>query len=84
MLEKGGDLTGEALELALRLGAVREARRVAKVDEILGRQSHQALVQHRQAADARVEHADGQGAEGGLHLRSAQARALAFVGRRSA
>ena len=52
VFEKGRDLSREELEFALCFGTVREACRVAEVDEILGRQRHQALVQHREATHA--------------------------------
>ena len=72
----------EPAQLLERPRAVREARAVAEVDEVLVRQGHQALVQHRQAADARVEHADRplvhlrDCREGGRRLPSPVLRAL--------
>jgi hypothetical protein len=40
------------------LGAVGQARRVAKITEILGREDCAQSAQHRQTADAGIEHAD--------------------------
>ena len=57
-LEERADLAGEAADLVERPRPVREPRSVAEIDEILVRQRHEALVQHCQAAHARVEHAD--------------------------
>ena len=48
----------EAAHLGERPRPVRQAGTVAEVDEVLVRERDEALVQHRQAADARVEHAD--------------------------
>ena len=57
-LEVGADLAREAAHLVERTRPVGQPRAVAEVDEVLVRQRDEALVQHRQAADARVEHAD--------------------------
>ena len=54
-----GDLQAERLELPRRALAVREPRGVREVHEVLVRQLHQQLVQHRQPTDAGVEHAHG-------------------------
>ena len=43
---------------ARTLGAVRQARRVAEIDEVLAGQPLDQCAQHGQAADARVENAD--------------------------
>ena len=60
-----GDLDRERLELLGGPLAVREPGGVAQVHVVLGRQRHEQLVQHRQPADAGVEHGDGLvGAEG--------------------
>ena len=53
-----GDLEREALELLGRAVAVREARRVAEVEEVLVRELDEQLVQHREPADAGVEDRD--------------------------
>ena len=58
-LEKASDLGREAADLRQRPRAVRQARVVAEVDEVLVRQGDQALVQDGEAADSGVEHADG-------------------------
>ena len=57
-LEEQADLAGEAAQLVERARAVRQPGAVAEVDEVLVRERDEALVQHRQAAHARVEHAD--------------------------
>ena len=57
-LEVAGDLEREAPDLGERPRPVRQPRVVAEVEEVLVRHRHQALVQHGQAADAGVEHAD--------------------------
>src|SRR5918994_1664423 len=44
-------------------GAVGQARGVGEVQVVLGRKPDQQLVEHRQAADAGVEDADGAAAE---------------------
>src|SRR5439155_24914073 len=62
-----GDLEAEALELLRVAPAVREARRVAEVDEVLVRQRDEQLVQDGQPADAGVEDADGAAAGDGGH-----------------
>src|SRR5207249_2345715 len=51
---------GEAHDGAGRFGAVRHARRVAEIDEVLMRKHAVDLPHHRQAADARIKNADGQ------------------------
>jgi len=51
-------LERECLDLAARARSIRHARGVGEVDEVLVRQLHEQLVQHREAADAGVEHAD--------------------------
>ena len=53
-----GDLERERLELGARPVAVREARRVAEVHEVLVRERHEQLVQDGQPADPGVEHPD--------------------------
>ena len=53
-----GDLEREPLELGLSARAVREPRGVREVDEVLGRQLHEQLVQDGQTAHAGVEHPD--------------------------
>ena len=58
-LEEQADLTCEAAQLSERPRAVGEPRTVAEIDEVLVRKRDEALVQHRQATHARVEHADG-------------------------
>ena len=57
-LEEGADLAREAAHLRERTRPVRQPGAVAEIDEVLVRQGDEALVQHRQAADARVEHSD--------------------------
>ena len=47
-----------AAKLRPRLLPIRKPRRVAEVDEVLGGECDQALLQHRQPADTRVEHPD--------------------------
>ena len=44
-------------EVVQAAGAVREARVVAEVEVVLFRQRDEELMEHREAADARVEHA---------------------------
>ena len=56
--EVAGDLACEAADLVERARAVRQARAVAEVDEVLVRHRHQALVEDGQPAHARVEDAD--------------------------
>ena len=56
--QERADLAGEAPHFVERARPVRQPGAVAEVDEILMRQRDEALVQHRQAAHARVEHAD--------------------------
>jgi len=60
--ERLGDPDGERLELLATARAVRKARRVAEVQEVLVRKRHEQLVQDREAADAGVEDADRTGA----------------------
>ena len=57
-LEVARDLARKATDLVERARAVRQARAVAEVHEVLVRESDEALVQDGQAAHARVEHAD--------------------------
>ena len=56
--EVEADLVREPLHLVARPRAVREARMVAEIDEILVRHRHEALVQNGEAPDSRVEDAD--------------------------
>ena len=53
-----GDLRREARELARRALSVGEAPRVTQIQEVLLRKRDEQLVQDRQPAHARVEHAD--------------------------
>jgi hypothetical protein len=53
------DLPGELAHLGLRAGAVGIATGVADVDEVLGRQQVDHSTRDGEAAEARVEHADG-------------------------
>ena len=69
-----GDLDREPLQLLLRAVAVREARGVAEVQVVLGRQRDEQLVQHGQAADARVEHGDRALLLTGIPMDGARAR----------
>ena len=54
-----GDLERERLDLPPRARAVRHPRGVGEVDEVLVRQLHEQLVQHREPTDPGIEHADG-------------------------
>ena len=54
-----GDLDRERAQLVRRPVAVREPRRVAEVQVVLGRQRDEQLVENGEASDAGVEHADG-------------------------
>ena len=53
------DLARELAHLGERPRPVGQPRMVAEVDEVLVRHRDEALVEDGQAADARVEHADG-------------------------
>ena len=55
-----GDLDGEGLQFGLAALAVGKARGVAEIEVILAGQRHEQLVQHGEAADARVEHGHGE------------------------
>ena len=59
LLEIGADLAREAPDLLERTRAVRQARVVAEVDEVLVRHGHEALVQNGETTDSGVEDADG-------------------------
>ena len=76
-LHERGDLAGEAADLVERARPVRQARVVAEVDEVLVRHRHETLVQDGQAADARVEDADGTGIHGAGLYGSGVGRLLA-------
>ena len=56
--EPAADLLGIAAQLVGRAPAVREARGVAGVEEVLVRHRDEALVEHREATHAGVEHAN--------------------------
>ena len=58
-LEVAPDLQGKSADVVQRTRAVRQAGVVAEVDEILVRHRHQALVEDREPARARVEDTDG-------------------------
>ena len=76
-----GDLERERLDLLARPRAVRHPRGVGEVDEVLVRQLHEQLVQHREPADPGIEHADGPTAQrvgrGRGHWRRDHAASLA-------
>ncbi len=57
-LEIQADLVREALDLVAGSRAVREARVIAEIHEVLVRHRHETLVQHREPTDSRVEDAD--------------------------
>ena len=57
-LEVAADLVRESPHLVERTRAVRQARVVAEIDEVLVRRGHEALVEHCEATDSGVEHAD--------------------------
>ena len=57
-LEIAADLERVRANLVERSRPVRQPRMVAEVDEVLVRHRHEAFVQHRQPAGARVEHPD--------------------------
>ena len=76
-----GHLVSEPCDHVGRLRAVREAVGVgvAEVDEVLVRQRDQALVEHRETADAGVEHADRAGIHSaGVYGRRRTARRITF------
>src|SRR5204862_2319977 len=50
-----------------RLGAVREAFRVAEIDVVLLRERDEQLVEHREPTDSGVEHGDREGPAGVTH-----------------
>ena len=64
LLEVAGDLAGEATDLVERPRAVRQARSVAEIDEVLVRHRHQALVKDGEPTGTGVEHADRAGIHG--------------------
>ena len=70
-LEVGADLVREAAHLVAAARAVRQARVVAQVDEVLVRHRHEALVQNGQASDSRVEDTDGPGVRHSRDCRNA-------------
>ena len=57
-LQVGGDLEREVPNLLRRSRPVGAARAVAEVDEVLVRERHETVVQHREPARARVEDPD--------------------------
>ena len=57
-LEVAPHLQRKAADLSERTRAVGKARVVAEIDRVLVRKGHEQLVEHREAAHARVEHAD--------------------------
>ena len=59
VLEVAGDLARKATDLVERPWPIRKPRTVTEVDEVLVRESDEALVQDGQSAHARVEDADG-------------------------
>ncbi len=64
-LEVGAELERERLHLVRGARAVGAARAVAEVDEVLGRQRDEALVENGEPARAGVEDADRAGIHGG-------------------
>ena len=56
--QRGRTLQGIAHDRFRALGAVRESRSIAKIDEALGGHGRTQRTQHGQPADARVEYAD--------------------------
>src|SRR5882762_8960502 len=57
--EKAGRLPREATHGRVGLGPVRYARGVAEVDDVPGRQETPQVAHHGEAADARIEDAEG-------------------------
>jgi hypothetical protein len=58
--QDGGELAREPKQLLGRAVPVREAGGVPEIEEVLMGERHEALVQDREAADARIEDGDWQ------------------------